>query len=336
MTTASELRHYLETGYGGPLEGPENRIDAFVERGAPDIIEKYQKLEDWLSNKSDFHNSVRSYLGVIGALVTRRYVAKQIRGDGDVNDLALATQCLAKEFLYCIRVHKRFPKNVQFIRMEEIAFILLQVITVGWKEHAEFLARLALKHFPDLFNEGVTFGPFPYFVFDLVNDWLKTNVAVDCDFRRSELHQSTQWPGSDIYVELLAQWRTADLASFDALMSKAADYHISQSRNDTDFVNEDGDMDERHFDFTDVNHWLFPVELLAILRLRAWSGIGNPAQLSHDLFKVSPLGSLPVNIPVWPAHDLLDKVEEKYKTILPELPPLPTLADLPGLRAEQS
>ena len=71
--------------------------------------------------------------------------------------------------------------------------------------------------------------------------------------------------------------------------------------------------------------------LFTFLRLREWEGLPNPGHLSHDLFQKGVFRHLPP-VPVWPADDLLDRVEAKFRA---ETPETPGLADLPRLRAEQ-
>ncbi|QND54122.1 hypothetical protein HB779_08240 [Phyllobacterium sp. 628] len=161
---------------------------------------------------------------------------------------------------------------------------------------------------------------------DLAKDWLGANISTLTTYRQDEIPDLGGWS------ELFQNWREHNLEKFNDILNRAADFHVEQSH---DMVEQGRDDDPdyvlKHFEIEEDKYWIFPVLLLAVLRLREWEGIKNP-ELTHDLFWVSPLGRLP-EIPPVPSDQFYDAVDAKFRKMFPATP---TLADLPRLRSEQS
>ncbi len=167
-------------------------------------------------------------------------------------------------------------------------------------------------------DRGISYGLLGWFMLEIAKDWLKADVSLDSEFRTHEIENLGLWN------DLLAGWRDTNPRAFDALMSKMADHHIGQSR-----VTEEGE-EEEFYEFESSSLWIFPVELLAVLRLREWEGIPTPP-LSHPLFAVTPQAQL-YPPPAWPKNDVLDMAEARFRAAYPNTP---SVDDLSVLRREQ-
>ncbi len=115
-------------------------------------------------------------------------------------------------------------------------------------------------------------------------------------------------PDMSPYAEVLADWKTPDLAKVHDGVCALADFHIQQTRNTAHDVIEE-------FDKEDI--MLFPYEILCWLRLREWAGLENPASFDHPLMQ-QPLAKLPAPVPLpIPDIPLLDQVTAKFKQEYP-------------------
>lgn len=109
------------------------------------------------------------------------------------------------------------------------------------------------------------------------------------------------------YRRLLDTWSLQDEVAFTAAVKAACDFHTQLS----------GDLDsEQYYEYTNEAWRLYPVEILAVLRLRQALGLSMP-EVSHPLLD-SPLGVLyePQSPPPDP---LLERVIEKYRAELQTL-----------------
>lgn len=115
--------------------------------------------------------------------------------------------------------------------------------------------------------------------------------------------------GADLggFGPLLAAWRTPDAAAFTAALLGGCDEHVLQSGEPTD---------ETGYDFHELVYRLFPVELLAVLRLRRLEGLTTPV-IDHPLL-ASPLGLLYDPPPPLP-DPLLEAVRKRLAVDLPAL-----------------
>jgi hypothetical protein len=137
-------------------------------------------------------------------------------------------------------------------------------------------------------------------------DWLLPLAAGALEVPVERGPTSTTMPAE--YAALSKLWNTSDMTALTAALIAAADRHVAQTRTSNDRTN---------YDFDDLAYTTFPVELLAIYRLREWHGLPNPV-LDHPLFE-GLLGRLPQARAIRP-DELLEKVVAKADRIYPDLP----------------
>ncbi|MUZ74914.1 hypothetical protein GOZ90_19685 [Agrobacterium vitis] len=309
MTQPSELRHDLEKNIPEWLESKKRLIK--------------DKSIEWLKEFNEDQN-VTPKIKLIASRYERlalwfrmNYMLSGIGATPDVNLLAFSSRAQISSFLFEIPIYDFYPKNLGRYSFDTFGKLLAQVLATGWKDEAELIARLGFKELNRLMDRGISYGRMSWFMLELTKDWLNADVSLDSDFRQHEVEDLGVWD------KLLDGWKEPNERKFDALMSEMADYHLSQSK--------DAGMSETEwYEFEDMSYWLFPVELLAVLRLREWVGIGNPT-LSHPIFSVTPIGSLYPS-PEWPKDEVLDTAEAKFRSIYPDTP---SVADLSRHRREQ-
>lgn len=193
---------------------------------------------------------------------------------------------------------------------EAAAWFALQIIA-GWREQAGTVGRAIYKgldtalldmRINDRHDAGKLFR----------HMWFLIHLY--CDSGRHPLDISLYSYPNDMapYAQVLADWRTEDVAKVHRWVCGMAEFHVAQtddSRPDT----------VREFDYDDWK--LFPYEILAYLRLREWNGLPNPEKFDHPLMN-QPLARLPQSVPLaQPDTPLLDCVIERFRTEFPGLPP---------------
>jgi hypothetical protein len=105
----------------------------------------------------------------------------------------------------------------------------------------------------------------------------------------------------EAFDELLKVWRSEDEAEVAKAVKAAADLHTMRS----------ADLDEdQSYEFADEEYRVWPVEILAVYRLRESLGLKNP-EVKHPLLD-SPLGKLPPPGEA-PMDPLLEQVLKKLK-----------------------
>lgn len=278
----------------------------------------YTDMAAW-SNKDAKDADVKlvpMYLQDLSLWYRGNYALTGVTAMPDPALLALSTRAAIPGFLFEIPVYDFHPKNLGRYDFDKYGQTLSQILATGWRDQAELVARHGFKELNRLMDRGISYGRLGWFMLELAKDWLKADVSLDSEFREHEVKNL------GAYDALLAGWREKAPAKFDALMSEMAEYHLSQS--------QDPDREDDWFEFEDHGFWLFPAELLAVLRLREWEGIANPP-LSHPLFSVTPLATLRP-APDWPKDEILDRAEAKFRDFYPDTP---SVADLPALRKEQ-
>lgn len=309
MMTASKLRTRAKKDLPGVVE---RQFKMLHERA-------YRDIHEWLGHDGVDASikSVPRYFKDIGRYHASRYAASGIEKAPDMPALAISCRSALSGFLLEAPLYDFFPDNPGYYNFDTHGSLLAQLITVGWKEEAELAARVGFIELNRLMRGGVTVMRMPWFVLELAKDWLKADVNLNSEYRVQKNEDLGPWQ------KLLDGWRNPGEAAFDALMSEMADYHVSQSsgpRGDDDW-----------YEFEEMSYWLFPVELLAVLRLREWLNIPT-ARLTHPLFSVTPLGSL-YPAPERLSDKILDAAEGKFRSLYPDTP---SLSDLPRLREEQA
>lgn len=178
---------------------------------------------------------------------------------------------------------------------DEEWFRFLTLVTIGWEKHARRMADTIVELINlELVDEPVPFEVLPKPVWTLAiflfRDWHDVEWELEYEPTLAELGPL----GS-----LFKRWREPDVAKFADALDAAADYHVQQCG-----------YDEGDFAINDENMWLFPVELLAVCRLRQWAGLPVPV-LRHALFRATPMGELP-EAPRVPTDDKLQQVLDLY------------------------
>lgn len=325
MPTASELRTLVEAEFPNWLEKQNSLV----------VARSLNVLSAWNDGDSSKKLSVGRYQSYIAQFNLHNIILDSFSGGDTKSRLGLATELASREFLYAVAV---LGDNTNCaVLFSDYANTLAQLITVGWREKAELYARHGLAQLQlhgiqrgrfkgGALAQGQSVFRYPYFMMDLVKDWLHADkVSTDTPFRGEIIGDLGGWE------ELLANWREPNQDRFDKVLSRAADYHVAQSH---DMIEEGHDEDPNyrldHFEVEKDTYWIFPVLLLCVLRLREWEGLTNPRP-SHDLFWVSSLGQLP-EVPPQPRDEFFDAVEARFRALYPNLP---SPHDLPGLRAEQ-
>ena len=104
------------------------------------------------------------------------------------------------------------------------------------------------------------------------------------------------------YEQVLQNWDTSDQNTLQELISRMADFNLSQT-----ISSEHEDVLE--FDYED--RMLFPYEILAFLRVREWANLENPLTFDHPLMQ-HPLAQLPPTLNM-PNSQLFKDVIDKFK-----------------------
>ncbi|HKV41025.1 MAG TPA: hypothetical protein VJX67_17595 [Blastocatellia bacterium] len=110
------------------------------------------------------------------------------------------------------------------------------------------------------------------------------------------------------YNSVLYLWDSTDLAAVTAALVDACDFHTYRTQKSTP---------REMFEFENQEYKLYPVEILAVLRLRQMRGLPLP-DLDHPLMN-TPLGHLRETPPVAPDR-LIDDLLKKLRIEFPSLP----------------
>jgi hypothetical protein len=280
--------------------------------------------------------SIGRYHSYLSYFNLKKLIADSVSGRTvDAGTLALAVDIETREFFYAVGV---LEKNTNCgISISEYADALAKLITVGWKDMAELYARHGFAQLQlvgirrgdirgGALMQGQSLFRYPYFLMDLIKDWLQANVSTETPFRQEVIGDLGGWQ------DLLSNWRDPDAERFAQVLSHAADYHVEQSRDMVEKGhNEDPQYQLDHFEIEKDAYWLFPILLLSVLRLREWEGLNNP-RLDHPLFQSSPIAQLPAGLQR-PDEGFYNSVDQRFRSLFPRTP---SLADLPELRAAQA
>lgn len=194
-----------------------------------------------------------------------------------------------------VRIFRRFRTESTAISRLNASLTLACAITVGDTEfsrnHAAFLAEALRSGGIDKLETSLM-------------DWLLPLAGLGI-------------PGADPvgvapsglpeeYADLLAFWDTRDSPTLVKVLAAAADRHTAQAKTSDD---------DTTFDFDDLAYAIYPVEILAVLRLRQWRGLPNPV-MDHPLLD-GLLGQLAPPREIR-GDELLEKVIAKADRIYPE------------------
>lgn len=312
MPTATELKKKLIK------EMPKNL--AHIQKTMYPSIDK---LKEW-TQKDTVDVEVKSivrYHRSIGNYILFHYVDASLHAMPEARLLDHSTRASVAQLLYTIPVYDYHPNNLSIYYLTSFGEMLPRVLLLGWEKEAELCARLAFKYINTVFDRGIGAGYLGWFMLLLAQDWLKPkNINLMTDFRKIEVKSL-----GPVWDKALQNWRCKDMNFVEQLINEMADYHLSNTKP----IKVKGD--ELHADFEARCFWIYPIEILALLRLREMHGLANPP-LSHPLFSTTPLAKL--NPPTqWPKDELMDAAEKRFRAIYPQTP---SLDDLATLRLEQS
>jgi hypothetical protein len=323
-------------------------IRTYIEKTFPGWVKRdvvlrlsLNDLTTWNGGEAENKLSIGDFHASISYYELKKFILDNLDRYPDTTLLAHATRLETPQFLYAIGVQKLNTNSG--IGLESYANALAQLITLGWRDHAELHARLGLQEIMKhsiqrgdrkggALHQGQTFAGFTYMLLDVMQDWLKADKTSTDTPWRDDLYEDYAG-GYGGWEELAENWREPDANAFAGILHRAADYHVAQSR-DMETKGHDNDPDQviSHFEIEQDRFWLYPVILFTFLRLREWEGLPNPEALGHDLFQKGIFRHLPP-VPKWPEDPFYDEVDARFRAMFPETP---SLKDLPRLRAEQS
>ncbi len=312
--TTSDLRRQIEA------EFPE-----WLERRKDDIPRARHKIQECFDGTRT-GNSIPDYFSYIAFYLMNQFVLEALRGHRDDRALAIATQCQVRE-IYCEAGRRRAEpdRRSTIVLPRTFCFTVSQAAVAGWREETELLARVGLAEVNRLLADGIERSHLAWFMLELMKDWLGAEADLKTPFRQAEVDGLGPWE------KLLAGWRTHDQSAFAALMHDMAEHHVGQSHYMIEKGHKrDPNFSEQRFEVESSEYWLFPVELLAVLRLREWEGLANPP-MTHPLFSTSMLGTLCPPLERV-ADSQLDTAFDFYRA---KYPLTPTVEELPRLRREQ-
>jgi hypothetical protein len=323
-------------------------IRTYVERTFPEWVQddfilmlSMKNLTSWTQGSADNKLSIGDLQARIGHYELKKFIIENLDRHPNMEQLAHATRLVIPQMPYAVGVqHLNTNSGTSF---SDYVNNLAQLITIGWRDHAELHARLGLQELMKhsiqrgdrkggALHQGQTLFGFPYAFMDILKDWLRADKTSTMTVWRDDLYE--EWVGGHRgWAELVENWREPDPIKFRNILNRAADYHVAQSRDmETKGTDNDPDQEIIHYEVEDDKYWLYPVLLFTTLRLREWEGLPNPGALNHGLFQQGVFQGLP-RTPDWPEDPFLDKVDARFRKMFPETP---SLADLPKLRADQS
>jgi len=209
------------------------------------------------------------------------------------------------------------PKN-QFLLMNTATRYMAQSINCGWWSEAYVIA--------DIMIESINFGyeridgreiqkiigpgggdmPASWFILELY-----------CQAEKKQFNrENAQYPQvMTPYQQALENWDTVDLSLINTLIYNLADFHISQTKEETN------DID--YYEFGRMKVWLFPYEIITWLKFREKVGLPNPKEFEHPLMNLpmakalmdfkTPLNK-PKDLPF--AKNLLVKLQESCPKVM--------------------
>jgi hypothetical protein len=181
----------------------------------------------------------------------------------------------------------------------EVGLPLTHMLALGWTKQAilfgnEQLPRVASGYF-SYFDSGSK-GRVGKFIFRLFADW--QGVPLDLKTDAADIAE---------YRVVLDCWRDDRTERLIPALLACCDWHLDQTNNNTNNTT---------YEFTGTFAFAYPIEILAVLRLRELIGLENP-KLDHPLMN-SPLGVLPPPQP-WYTDELLDNFEAVLRKDLPQM-----------------
>jgi hypothetical protein len=191
-------------------------------------------------------------------------------------------------------------KTPESMLLKHAGFSLAHMLALGWTKQAilfgnEQLPRVASGYFSYFKHDG-SLGRVGKLIFRLFAEWQGVPLALEYD-------------AADIpeYRAVLDCWRDVTTERLTPALLRCCDWHLEQTAQGNDEIS---------YEFEDSYAFAYPIEILAVLRLRELIGLENP-KLDHPLMN-SPLGVLPPPQP-WYTDELLDNFEAILRKDLPQM-----------------
>jgi len=215
-------------------------------------------------------------------------------------------------YLYCQGTHymvnKEYGVTSTLIDFRQVALLLANALTLGCWAEADRIAEMARACLSETRIDRANDNQIAYAFYAIhvtrVAPFILSLYALWSE-KPFPLEGLPLQPMQE-YEILLSLWQTEDISVLEKVLLDACDAHVKQSK----FTQVDVVEFERPVDI------LYPVEILAVLRLREATGLANPI-LDHPLMK-TPVGRL-YEIKSVPHEPVMDRVVEKQMLAIPSL-----------------
>jgi hypothetical protein len=225
-----------------------------------------------------------SAAGLLWVWYYRVYVVSLAQGDAEgvrFAHLAACAQLVDSDFWYRHRVLTPAASRLPVVKIERCSYAFATFMTLGAMSEAEAVFRLELR----CLRDGVFYKfedyMYPRYLLEMFAAWKGERINLD--------GYGYVFGPMGAYGDLLAVWDTDDLSSLARAISAACDLHIARSRG--------GNLNQ-HFDFEPDWEWVFPVEIMCLLRLRELKRMPNPA-VDHPLLAIPTARLCPIEDIPW-------------------------------------
>jgi hypothetical protein len=256
-----------------------------------------QEIEDYLQGRSNDLISVAMNLDAMSSWYLTDAVAALLeQRENGLTELYRAHYYGTWHVRILARLFSDKPKP-QF-SLNHLGITLARSIALGLFDEAQEIGRIILGGLKSGLVHGASVTWVGVFMLHLFGSWQQIEVWMP----------EKEFMPLGGYKALLASWRTEDASLFTAAALEACDFHTQIS----------GDLiDGRIVDFWRLIYRIYPVEILAVLRLREAQGLSLPP-LPHPLMD-GPLGRLYPVLRVEPDNFLATVIKRMQEKSQPEL-----------------
>jgi hypothetical protein len=237
-------------------------------------------------------------IGYLGEWYLSKHIVDSLFDSTNVNDY-LYKSCLYSQWM--IRISDAFF-NLETKRpkkdFNEFGLILSHLLAAGSYSEAKTAGYIILNGLQKGLFLGIGSTRLSPFILGLFCQWQHIDFL---------LEEYKNFMPIDEYRGVLEVWDSQDLKLVQSKLFDACDLHISRSKWGTN---------KEFFEFSQDEFMIYPVEILAVLRLREFLGLENPI-LNHKLMN-SPLGKL-IKLKNLQPDPLITEVISKLKKELPGL-----------------
>ena len=175
---------------------------------------------------------------------------------------------------YCDKVPSQ-----QYQSIHTGSMLMSEVLLCGWedeyKEIAEwFIDSIAYGRQEDPEHEGIYIHKI---ILSGENDHLIGWFLLDlyCEvYNRTYDSKSAKYPKDMLFFsEIVKKWDTKDMIEVDKFVYLMSEYHLMNTQEER--------TDDDLFVFDNSRYWLFPIEILAWLKLRKMHGLEIPTTFTH-------------------------------------------------------